>query len=75
MKKSWIAIVVGLSLGAIVGVASATLGKQEAVAFPCCSQCDAIYGSCMDNCNGYAPCQARCEIDDLKCWGFCSSSC
>ena len=75
MKKSWIAIVVGLSLGAIAGVGSATLGKQEAVAMPCCSSCDINWQACYNNCNGDPTCQYNCDTKADKCWSYCSMGC
>ncbi len=75
MKKSWIAVVVGLSLGAIAGAASATLGKQEAVAMPCCSSCDDTYLACYDSCNGDPSCQYNCELKWDRCESYCSMGC
>ncbi len=75
MKKTWIAIVVGLSLGAVAGVASATLGKQEAAAMPCCSACDINYDTCWNSCNGDPACQDACDAKWLPCYNRCLMGC
>ncbi len=75
MKKSLKAILVALTLGTIAGFAGATFGKQEAVAMPCCSECDDSYYWCVQDCNGDQACIDACGVSSMRCYRYCSSSC
>ncbi len=71
--KNWKAVVVALGLGAIAGLAAATLGKQEASAVPCCGWCEEKYQACLANCNGDPACEDACGT--ATCIYYCNTSC
>lgn len=75
MKKILKAALVGLALGASAGVATATIGSEETTARPCCSDCEAGYGYCIEACGYTSECIAACDREYNSCFRWCSFSC
>jgi hypothetical protein len=74
MKKMLKMGLLGLVIGAGAAFATATVGAEEAVAAPCCSECDANYESCVAGCSD-STCTSDCLSRYRSCFRFCSFSC
>ncbi|HZI15320.1 MAG TPA: hypothetical protein VE153_33415 [Myxococcus sp.] len=74
MKKMLKMGLLGLVLGAGAAFATATVGAEEAVAAPCCSNCDEGMAACEAACTDDA-CYQNCWNTWSRCFRWCSFSC
>lgn len=74
MKKMLKMGLLGLVIGAGAAFATATVGAEEAVAAPCCSDCEATEFECYAGCTDSA-CYSACQEQARRCWRWCSFSC
>lgn len=74
MKKLLKVGLLGLVIGAGAAFATATVGAEEAVAAPCCSECDANETECMAGCTDSA-CYLACQDASRRCYRWCTFSC
>jgi hypothetical protein len=57
-------------------VAGASLsGSDEALAIPCCSNCDDTYNACVAGCGSSSSCLSLCHTRSERCWNNCSFGC